>query len=270
MLNLARRAARTLMGRKPPETAATAADGTVHQITEANYQQVPRELWRHFDEHKLPQQPYGFPVPNFALRTNSSGGGDLAYWLGIGEAWAHVVARFLAPSPAVLDLGCGCGKLTRFLALIPGVTYVGVDIFEPHILWCRRAFAPLADRFSFHHFDGYSEVYNPGGTVQTVDYALPAGEGTIDLVAAHSLFTHLHEPEARHYLAEIARVLKPGGRAVISLHVEPPAGQTYVQSHDRSDVDLDHFLGLAAAAGLALHETVGVVYGQTVIVLTRP
>ena len=108
----------------------------------------------------------------------------------------------------------------------------------------------VADRFSFHHFDGYSDVYNPDGKVQTVDYALPAEAGALDMVAAHSLFTHLHEPEARHYLAEIARVLKPGGRAVISLHVEPPAGQTYVQSHDRSDVDLDYFLAMASAVGL--------------------
>jgi SAM-dependent methyltransferase len=268
MLNRVRRVARRVLGRG--HKTAGAAYQPVHQITEANYQSVPRDLWHHFDEHQLPHQPYGYPVPNFALRTNSSGGGDLAYWLGIGDAWAHLICRFLPPAPTVLDLGCGCGKLTRFLALVPGVRYVGVDIFKPHILWCRRAFEPLADRFSFHHFDGYSDTYNPEGTVQTVDYALPTADATIDLVAAHSLFTHLHEPEARHYLAEIARVLKPGGLALISLHDEPPAGQAYVQSHDRSDVDLDYFLAMAAKAGLGLHEKVGVVYGQTVVVLTRP
>lgn len=231
--------------------------------------QVPRDLWHHYDEHKLPQQPGGLPVPNIALRLNSAGGGDLAYWLGIGEAWAHVVARFLPPAPTVLDLGCGCGKLTRFLTLVPGTRYVGVDIFLPHVLWCRRAFAALEDRFVFHHFDGYSEMYNPQGAVRTEDYHLPAEDGAVDLVAAHSLFTHLFEPEARHYLGEIARILKPDGVAVISLHVEPPAGQVYVQSHDRSDVALDHFLAMAADAGLGLRENVGVVYGQTVIVLER-
>lgn len=273
IVNLTRHAVRSLLGSggaAQPAQATVAPAEPVHQLTEANYLTVPQALWHHFDEPKLPPQPYGFPVPNFALRTNAAGGGDLAYWFGIGDAWAHLTARFLPPKPSVLDLGCGCGKLTRFLALVPGVRYVGVDIFLPHILWCRKAFAPLADRFSFEHFDGYSDIYNPTGTVQTVDYALPAKAGSIDLAAAHSLFTHLHEPEARHYLAEIARVLKPRGRAVISLHVEPPAGQTYVQSHDRSDVALDYFLGMAAEAGLGLHEHVGVVYGQTVIVLEKP
>ncbi|MBX3486229.1 class I SAM-dependent methyltransferase [Phenylobacterium sp.] len=246
-----------------------APDAPIHQVTEANWSAVPRDLWHHYDEPTLPQQPGGFPVPNFALRANSSGGGSLGYWFGIGDAWAHVVARHLPPAPTVLDLGCGCGKLTRFLALVPDVRYVGVDIFLPHVLWCRRAFASIEDRFAFHHFDGYSDVYNPTGAIQTVDYALPAADASIDAVAAHSLFTHLHEPEARHYLAEIARVLKPGGRAVISLHVEPPAGQAYVNDHDRSDVDLDYFLAMAAAAGLAHHETLGVIYGQTGVVLAR-
>lgn len=254
---------------QPESTSTPEPQDPPSFLTEENYRSVPQDLWHHFDEQDLPQQPYGLPVPNIALRANSAGGGDLGLWFGIGDAWAHLVNQFLPPAPSVLDLGCGCGKLTRFLALVPGARYVGVDIFRPHILWCQRAFASLADRFSFHHFDGYSEIYNPGGTVQTVDYELPAASGSIDLVAAHSLFTHLHDPEARHYLAEIARVLKPGGRAVISLHVEPPEGQLYVESHDRSDVDLGHFLGMAAQVGLGLHENIGVVYGQTVIVLSR-
>lgn len=265
MLNLAKRAvARALRGPQPQ-----VADGPVHQLTEANYRGVPRELWHHYDDPMLPKQPYGLPVPNFALRTHSSGGGDLAYWLGIGDAWAHATARFLPRDPTVLDLGCGCGKLARFLPLIPGVRYIGVDLFKPHILWCRRAFAEFEDRFSFHHFDGFSDVYNPGGTIRTIDYALPADTGSVDLAAAHSLFTHLHQAEARHYLAEFARVLKPTGRAVISLHTDPPPGQLYVDDHDRSDVDLDHFLGMAAEAGLRLNENVGVIYGQTVLVLAR-
>lgn len=265
MLRFLRRVLKTL--HDAPREADAAP---VQQLTAANYQDVPRDQWHHFDEPTLPLQPRALAVPNFALRANSAGGGDLGYWFGIGDAWAHVVSRFLPPEPNVLDLGCGCGKLARFLALIPGLRYDGVDIFLPHILWCRRAFAELGGRFNFHHFDGYSDEYNPQGSVQTVDYALPADAGSVDMVTAHSLFTHLYEAEARHYLEEIARILKPGGRAVISLHTEPPEGQIYVQSHNRSDVDLGHFLAMASAAGLDLHDKVGVVYGQTAIVLGRP
>lgn len=227
-----------------------------------------RETMHHFDAPELPLQPYGLAVPSYPLRT-ATGAADLNYWFGLGDAWAHMISRFLPASPTVLDIGCGCGKLARFLRLHPTLRYVGVDLFRPSIEWCRRAFADDADRFRFEHFDGWSALYNPDGVVQVREYRLPVDAATVDLVVCGSLFTHLLEPEATHYLAEIARALKPGGQAFISIHVEPPAGTAFAGDEARIDVDEAYFLDLCAAAGLESAERIGVVYGQVVHRLRR-
>lgn len=228
----------------------------------------PRETLHHFDEPLLPTQPFGVAVPSYALRT-SAGTGDLALFLGIGEAWAQIVSCFLPPDPVVLDLGCGCGKLARFLHLNPRLQYVGVDIFLPSILWCRRAFAASADRTRFEHIDGHSVTYNPEGTIRTTEISLPLAAESVDAVVCGSLFTHLLEPDAIHYLQEIARVLRPGGGAFISVHVDVPHGERFSGTEDRIDVDEGYFIGLASEAGLSQDLRVGVVYGQVVLLLRK-
>lgn len=227
-----------------------------------------RATMHHFDEPMLPLQPHGLAVPSYPLRT-STGAASLDYWFGLGDAWAHMVSRFLPADPVVLDIGCGCGKLARFLRLHPTLRYVGVDLFKPSIDWCRRAFAGDGDRFRFEHFDGYSALYNPEGTVEVRDYRVPVAVASVDLVVCGSLFTHLHEPDAVHYLAEIGRALKPGGQALISIHAEPPPGERFTGDAVRIDVDEAYFLELCAAERLELVERIGLVYGQLVLRLAR-
>src|SRR5438105_1717677 len=137
-------------------------------------------LWRQFsgntpldDEPKWPAQPFSLPIPNHVLREASSVS-QMDAFLAIGEAWADLVTHFLPEDPLVLDIGCGCGKLARFLYLNPRLKYFGVDLFLPSIDWCRKAFETLGNnRFRFEHFDGYSAVYNPQGTVKPSEYSLP-------------------------------------------------------------------------------------------------
>src|SRR5207302_4096718 len=105
------------------------------------------------------------------------------------------------------------------------------------------------------------------GDVAVVDYPLPTEANPIDMVVCGSLFTHLFETDARHYLGEIARVLKPGGRALVSLHVEPAPGQAWSGTEVRVDVDEAHFLSACAQAGLRHEQALGLVYGQTVHLL---
>jgi SAM-dependent methyltransferase len=221
------------------------------------------------DEPAWPGQPFAIPVPNAKLREASSVEALDAFF-AIGEAWAQMVSCFLPPEPAVLDIGCGCGKLARFLYLNPKLRYVGVDLFLPGIEWCRRAFAELAaDRFRFEHFDGISPLYNPGGTIRAEEYRQPAEDATVDMVVCASLFTHLLEPECVRYLAEIHRVLKPGGRAIISIHNQPPAGASFSGDVTRIDIEEQCFLALAEKAGLRHKQTIGRVYGQQVFLLER-
>ncbi len=213
--------------------------------------------------------PYSLPVPNAAMRAFSSIS-DIEAWYAIGEAWAHIASRFSPPDPTVLDIGCGCGKIARFLYLNPQLRYIGVDLFLPAIIWCRRAFEEHAGaRFRFEHFDGISAVYNPQGKVRPSEYRLPVDDATIDMTICASLFTHLLERDCVHYLEEIQRVLKIGGKTLISIHNEPPAGQRFAGDETRVDIQESFFLTLADKAGLSLSTKIGNIYGQQLFLLER-
>jgi SAM-dependent methyltransferase len=53
----------------------------------------------------------------------------------------------------------------------------------------------------------------------TVLPSLPLPDASCDLVCAFSVFTHIDEFE-RSWIAELARVLKPGGVAYLTVHTE--------------------------------------------------
>ncbi len=59
----------------------------------------------------------------------------------------------------------------------------------------------------------------PPGPRPRVDYRFPYDDDAFDLVFATSVFTHLVTAEALHYLDEVARVLAPGGRALLTFFV---------------------------------------------------
>lgn len=99
------------------------------------------------------------------------------------EAVDRIADRLaLGPGRRVLDLGAGTGKLTRALA----ATGAEVVAVEPDA--AMRAALPEA-------LDGRAE-------------AIPLGDGSVDAVTVGQAF-HWFDPEPA--LAEIARVLRPGG-----------------------------------------------------------
>lgn len=247
----------------PPQTMTAAGlDGVM-------WRSVPLEALHTIDEQLYPAQPHSLPLPNEVLREASSVA-DIPTFYAIGEAWSQMVAHYLPPNPRVVDIGCGCGKLARFFYLVPGLTYVGIDLFAPSIRWCDKAFAPVADRFQFVHFDGHSEVYNPTGTVKPSEYVLPLKDGEVDMTVCASLFTHLFEPDARHYLSEIRRTTKPGGQAIISIHVTPKKGKRFSGDEARIDIEEGYFEQLCREAGMPVEERIGVIYGQTAFRLRKP
>jgi SAM-dependent methyltransferase len=105
----------------------------------------------------------------------------------------HMAARALEGlvSPAVLDVGCGSGRSVEiFRANAPGHTWVGVDIEDsPEVRMRTRTDA------EFHTFDGVN---------------LPFEDGRFDVVYCAQVLEHVREPGP--LLAEVARVLRPGGR----------------------------------------------------------
>jgi SAM-dependent methyltransferase len=198
------------------------------------------------------------------------GAGTLENFYLVGEAWAHVLHHRLAPGATALDIGCGCGRTARFLLFREDIAYIGFDIFEPAIAWCNRYLAPFAKgRFRFEHFDAHSGHYNPRGRLKATEVRFPAADASIDVAFAASLFTHLLEDDARHYLRESARILKPTGVLVASVHCDPEPGKKYSGRENRIEVEQAHFLSMARSAGLAMAEDLGSLCGQETLVFKR-
>ena len=118
------------------------------------------------------------------------------------------------PTDKILDIGCGSGRVARHFVdyLDPAGRYVGMDIMKEYVEWCERNIAPAHPSFHFYHQDIFNGHYNPNGRYRGSEYRFPFDDESFDLVFLTSVFTHLLPDDALHYLREISRLLKPGGR----------------------------------------------------------
>ncbi|MBC8155567.1 MAG: methyltransferase domain-containing protein [Bacteroidetes bacterium] len=127
----------------------------------------------------------------------------------------------LKPHESVLDVGCGIGRmaipLTDYLTS-PG-QYEGFDIVRQGIEWCQRTVTPRFPNFRFQLADVHNSHYHPEGRYQAHDYRFPFADNRFDFVFLTSVFTHMPVRETEHYIAEISRVLKPGGRCFATFFI---------------------------------------------------
>jgi SAM-dependent methyltransferase len=143
----------------------------------------------------------------------SVGDGDFA---SIGEQFLGYFREFaqLAPSDRVLDVGCGIGRmaipLTRYLD--GSGSYDGFDVVPHAVEWCRRRITPRFPNFRFRRVLVRNDDYNPEGTIGAANFAFPYDDASFDFVLLTSVFTHMLPADSLHYLAEVGRVLAPGGR----------------------------------------------------------
>jgi pimeloyl-ACP methyl ester carboxylesterase/SAM-dependent methyltransferase len=146
------------------------------------------------------------------------GSGD---YLEVGRTQARRLIDYagLAPSDRILDLGCGLGRTAQALRdyLSPDARYDGVDVVRDVVRWCQQNLSRVDRRLRFHHAPVRSGIYSPDSGIDARDYRFPWSDASFDFVVAESLFTHLTAEEARHYLIEIGRVLRPGGTLCFSL-----------------------------------------------------
>jgi ubiquinone/menaquinone biosynthesis C-methylase UbiE len=127
----------------------------------------------------------------------------------------------LKPHEKVLDVGCGVGRIAAALTgfLNSEGRYEGFDIVQKEIDWCEKNISSSYHNVRFRLANVYNLTYNPKGTMLASEYRFPFGDGLFDLVILASVFTHMLAPDMEHYIAEISRVLKPGGRCAISFYL---------------------------------------------------
>jgi len=120
----------------------------------------------------------------------------------------------ITPDSRVLDIGCGFGRLAVPLTsyLNRYGSYDGMDIVPSAIEWAKDNITSRYPNFRFILSDIYNREYNPGGHLNASEYRFPYGDDTFDLVIVNSVFTHMLPSETEHYISEISRVLKTGGR----------------------------------------------------------
>jgi len=153
-------------------------------------------------------------------RLNFVGAGDFKT---VGEEFFRYFVDLggLKPTDSVLDVGCGIGRmavpLTRYLN--DSGRYEGFDIVARGIAWCNANIAGRFPAFHFTHSNVFNGNYNPGGTIPASEYVFPYASRSFDFVFLTSVFTHMLPSDLEHYLSEISRVTKPGGRCLLTFFV---------------------------------------------------
>jgi SAM-dependent methyltransferase len=117
----------------------------------------------------------------------------------------HVLASNgieLKPGAAILDFGCGVGRIMRHWKPVPHLALYGTDYNPRLVEWCRR-------NLSFAEFG-----------VNALAGKLPYAAERFDFIYAFSVFTHLSEPLQCFWMQELSRVLRPGGQLYFTTHGE--------------------------------------------------
>ncbi len=151
-----------------------------------------------------------FPVPPASLAFDAYNTIDWQAYRDVGLEQAQVFAGLIAlGAPAgrlrILEWGCGPGRLIRHMArlLAPRVASLAGADYNPHsIAWCRANLPGIA------FFD--NGLMPP----------LPAEPGSFDVVYCFSVLTHLSVAVQTAWIAELRRVLAPGGLLICTTHGE--------------------------------------------------
>jgi SAM-dependent methyltransferase len=148
----------------------------------------------------------GLPLPPASLRAQiGPRHADAAFFLRSGKQHADLVRDVLREQGAeiedlgaLLDWGCGCGRVLRQWSGLPSADVFGCDINPKMVQWCAA------------NLD-FAEV-----SVTELEPPLPYADSTFDLIYAFSVFTHLSEQLQQEWMSECLRVLRPEGYLLIS------------------------------------------------------
>lgn len=104
----------------------------------------------------------------------------------------------------ILDLGVGCGRIARHAAKFTTAEIVGTDYNPRLVRWCAKH---LKGRYALNRLE------------PPLDFEA----GHFDIAYLYSVMTHLRRATQDAWFAELARVLTPGGLALVTFHDEDHA-----------------------------------------------
>ncbi|WP_158795668.1 class I SAM-dependent methyltransferase [Pedobacter sp. L105] len=172
------------------------------------------EIFRDTDKGHIKRTRNIRLIPSFENRR----GGKMSY-----AEWAHVIGIFQTiiyqalenkTGNKILDIGCGTGLLgissEPFVG--EGGTYTGIDVMQEDINFCKSHFK--MSNYDFIHLDVANATY--ANDQSSLLKPWPIANESRDLVVALSVWTHMNEVDATFYLKEIHRVLKKGGKAIVT------------------------------------------------------
>lgn len=148
----------------------------------------------------------GLPLPPARLCTQAGPRhADADFFLRSGQRHADLIRDLLHENgssveelDAILDWGCGCGRVLRHWSRLSRPRVCGCDINPKMVDWCVE---------NLH----FAEV-----TLNDISPPLPYPDSTFDLVYAFSVMTHLSEDLQHSWIQECLRVLKPEAYLLIS------------------------------------------------------
>jgi SAM-dependent methyltransferase len=177
------------------------------------------------------------------------------------ESRALLAAMAGIPSGAtVLDLPCGCGRLTPLL-VGQGFRVTGADSSPHMVARAQEAWQEWRDE----HAETAAEASFEVRDVMQTGYA----DGTFDAIVCHRLFHHFREPAIRQQaLRELGRITR--GSLVVSffnsfaldaLRFRLRHAVRRTQPTDRIPIPIKRFAAEALGAGLVVERTVPVWFG---------
>jgi SAM-dependent methyltransferase len=143
-------------------------------------------LWRPRDEEHARRLIFNDPDPENFERS--------------GRADAERLAPLISPEDVVLDLGCGIGRVVRYVAPLCSS------------IWAVDASEVMLD----HARSRLAETTNVRFARCTGTRIPDVADGSVDVVYSLITLQHLEREDAFALLRELRRVLRPGGKAYIT------------------------------------------------------